>query len=58
MLRTVPVPVETILVACGRNIPSLETEGSVDAMKHFVNHETSIALLRNPAVSVSYDAKQ
>src|ERR1017187_9715454 len=40
VLRTVPVPVETILVACGRNIPSLETEGSVDAMKTFVNHET------------------
>jgi hypothetical protein len=27
-------------VACGRNIPSLETEGSVDAMKTLVNHET------------------
>lgn len=33
VLRTVPIPVETSLVACGRNTPSLETEGSVDAMK-------------------------
>jgi hypothetical protein len=38
VLRTVPIPVETILVTW--NIPSLETEGSVDAMKNFVKHET------------------
>jgi hypothetical protein len=38
VLRTVPIPVETILVVW--DIPSLETEGSVDAMKDLVNHET------------------